>query len=209
MLKSDLTVSPAYEIGHEIGHDIDAIAIGASAGGLQALSAILPIFPAQFSIPIFIVLHLPQNKRSLLVELFAPRCDLTVREPDDKQEITPGIWFAPPGYHLMIESTRAFALSVDEPVNYSRPSVDVLFQSAADVYGRKLLGVILSGANSDGALGAKSIAENGGSILVQDPDEAEADAMPLAAISAVKAITVAPLSRIANLLRDLTVRATP
>jgi two-component system, chemotaxis family, protein-glutamate methylesterase/glutaminase len=205
MLKPDLTASPTYQIGPEI----DAITIGASAGGLQALNAILPIFPAYFAIPIIIVLHVPQTKPSLLVELFTPKCDLTVREPDDKQAVTSGIWFAPPGYHLMIESGRTFALSVDDPVNFSRPSVDVLFQSAADVYGRKLLGVILSGANGDGALGAKSIAEKGGSILAQDPDEAEAEAMPLAAISAVKTITVAPLSRIANLLRDLTVRATP
>jgi two-component system chemotaxis response regulator CheB len=201
MLKLDLTVS--------LPRDIEAIVVGASAGGLQALAAILPVFPAEFRIPIVIVLHVPQNKRSLLVELFSPKCDLTVREPDDKQEVTPGIWFAPPGYHLMIESNRTFALSVDAPVNYSRPSVDVLFQSAADVYGPALLGVVLTGANSDGARGAKAIAEKGGSILVQDPTEAEADAMPLAAISAVKTITVAPLSRIANLFRDLTVRATP
>jgi two-component system chemotaxis response regulator CheB len=205
MLKPDLTVS----ISHEIGHEIDAIVVGASAGGLRALATILPIFPAEFRIPIIVVLHLPQHQPSLLVEIFNPKCDLTVREPDDKQEITPGIWFAPPGYHLMIESNRTFALSVDEPVNYSRPSIDVLFQSAADAYGSRLLGVILTGANDDGARGAKSIAENGGAILVQDPNEAEADAMPLAAISAVKTITVAPLSRIADLFRDLTVRARP
>jgi two-component system chemotaxis response regulator CheB len=204
-------VNPAFTAArtHEIGRGVDAITIGASAGGLHALNVILPIFPADFAIPIIVVLHVPQTKPSLLVELFSPKCNLTVGEPNDKQEVTPGIWFAPPGYHLLIESDRTFALSVDDPVNFSRPSVDVLFQSAADVYGRKLLAVILSGANGDGALGAKSIAEKGGSILVQDPDEAEAEAMPLAAISAVETITVAPLSRIAYLLRDLTVRATP
>jgi two-component system chemotaxis response regulator CheB len=189
--------------------DIDAIVVGASAGGLSALTAFLPVFPADFAIPIFIVLHVPQDRPSLLVEIFSPKCQLQVREPDDKEQITPGIWFAPPGYHLLIESDRTFSLSVDDPVNFSRPSVDVLFQSAADVYGSRLLGVVLTGANADGAVGAKSIAEKGGEILVQEPTEAEADAMPLATISAVNPITVAPLSRIADLFRDLKVRATP
>jgi two-component system, chemotaxis family, protein-glutamate methylesterase/glutaminase len=190
-------------------HDFSAIAIGASAGGIEALSAILPIFPAHFATPVIVVIHLPQGKPSLLVELFAPKCHLAVREPDDKQDVSAGIWFAPPGYHLMIDSDRCFALSVDDPVNYSRPSIDVLFQSAAEVYQGGLLGIILTGANRDGANGAKSIAESNGVVIIQDPAEAEARAMPIAAISAVKSATVAPLSRIANVLRELTVGSAP
>jgi two-component system chemotaxis response regulator CheB len=192
-----------------LNHDLDAIVIGTSAGGIEALNVILPIFFGDFAIPVVVVIHLPQDRPSLLTELFAPKCRLTVREPDDKQSVSAGIWFAPPGYHLMIDSDRCFALSVDDPVNYSRPSIDVLFQSAADVYERKLLGIVLTGANSDGAAGAKSIAQAGGSVIVQDPDEAEASRMPLAAISAVPTLTVAPLSRIAGMLRELTVGVGP
>jgi two-component system chemotaxis response regulator CheB len=192
-----------------LNHDLDAIVIGTSAGGIEALNVILPIFSGDFAIPVVVVIHLPQDRPSLLTELFAPKCRLTVREPDDKQSVSAGIWFAPPGYHLMIDSDRCFALSVDDPVNYSRPSIDVLFQSAADVYERKLLGIVLTGANSDGAAGAKSIAQAGGSVIVQDPDEAEASRMPLAAISAVPTLTVAPLSRIAGMLRELTVGVGP
>jgi two-component system chemotaxis response regulator CheB len=189
--------------------NISAIAIGASAGGIEALNVLLPIFPVDFAPPVLVVIHLPPDRPSLLVELFTPKCALPVREPDDKQEVTSGIWFAPPGYHLMIESDRSFALSVDDPVNYSRPSIDVLFQSAAEVYGAGLLGVVLTGANSDGAKGAKTISENRGTVIVQDPKEAEASAMPSAAISAVASATVAPLSRIADTLRELTVGVAP
>jgi two-component system chemotaxis response regulator CheB len=197
------------DLAHLSSRKFEAIAIGASAGGIEALSAILPAFPADFAIPVFVVVHLPQHQPSLLVEIFTSRCALVVREPDDKQEVSAGIWFASPGYHLMIDSDRCFALSVDEPVNYSRPSIDVLFQTAAEVYARRLLGIVLTGANNDGANGAKEIAENGGAVLVQDPDEAEANMMPSAAISAVSTATVAPLSRIADVLRGLTVGATP
>lgn len=184
---------------------IDAIVIGTSAGGIEALNVILPIFPGDFAIPVVVVIHLPADRPSLLVELFSPKCALRVREPDDKENVSPGIWFAPPAYHLMIDADRCFALSVDDPVNYSRPSIDVLFQSAADVYERRLLGIVLTGANSDGAAGAKSIAQGGGSVIVQDPDEAEASMMPRATIAAVPVLTVAPLSRIADTLRELTV----
>ncbi|MEO7110458.1 MAG: chemotaxis protein CheB [Polyangiaceae bacterium] len=189
--------------------NIEAIAIGASAGGIEALSVLLPVFPGDFAIPVFVVIHLPQDRPSLLVELFTSKCALRVREPDDKQDVSAGIWFASPGYHLMIDSDRRFALSVDEPVNYSRPSIDVLFQTAAEVYGRGLLGIVLTGANNDGAAGAKAIADNGGAIIVQDPDEAQAPTMPSAAISAVGSAIAAPLSRIANLLQHLKVGVTP
>jgi len=194
----DLTVSDLREVS--------AIVMGTSAGGLQALSAILPVFPAYTPFPVLVVIHIPQDKKSLLVELFSPKCALQVREPDDKQEISPGIWFAPPGYHLLVEQDRTFALSVDDPVNYSRPSIDVLFQSAAEVYGKNLLGIVLTGASRDGANGSRSIVEQGGIVMVQDPKEAESSTMPLAALEATNAQCVAPLSRIADLLRDLTVR---
>ncbi|MEO8874171.1 MAG: chemotaxis protein CheB [Polyangiaceae bacterium] len=197
MLTCDLTV---YDL-----RNTSAIVIGASAGGLHALDALLPAFPANTKLPVIIVLHIPASKPSLLVEIFTPKCNLKVREPDDKQEIGPGIWFAPPGYHLLVERDKTFALSVDDPVNYSRPSIDVLFQSASDVFGNELLGIVLSGANSDGAAGSRIVRENGGILMVQDPNEAEAEAMPRAAIEATNVQCVAPLSRIADLLRDLTV----
>ena len=200
MLSSDLTQLSSRRFR--------AIAIGASSGGIEALTALLPVFTDDFPIPVFVVIHLPQDRPSLLVELFARKCALVVREAYDKQEVSAGIWFASPGYHLMIDSNRCFALSVDDPVNYSRPSVDVLFQTAAEVYGRGLLGIVLTGANNDGANGAKAIAENGGAVLAQDPAEAEANMMPSAALSAVATAIAAPLSRIADVLRGLTVGAT-
>ena len=123
---------------------IDAVVIGASAGGVEALSALLPAVPADSRAPVFVVLHLPREKRSLLEEVFRARCQAAVHEASDKDPIEPGtVYFAPPDYHLLIERGPSLALSADGPVNFSRPSVDVLFESAADVYKNRLLGVIL------------------------------------------------------------------
>lgn len=165
------------------GFDVDAIVVGGSAGAIEVLSGLLSGLPATFKLPVIVVVHLPPRRASLLPELFANKCALAVREPQDKQPVTAGIWFAPPDYHLLVESGRTFALSIDEPVKYCRPSIDVLFESAARVYARRLLGVILTGANDDGASGARTISDCGGIVVVQDPLTADSKAMPQAAIA--------------------------
>jgi two-component system chemotaxis response regulator CheB len=161
---------------------VEAVVIGGSAGALDVLGQVLPSLPATLAVPVIVVLHLPPRRASLLPELFGPRCALPVREPHDKQPIEPGIWFAPPDYHLMVEADRSFALSIDEPVRFSRPSIDVLFESAAQAYGPRLMGVVLSGANEDGALGGAAIRRLGGFLVVQDPETAQSSEMPQAAL---------------------------
>ncbi|GGD85173.1 chemotaxis protein CheB [Caballeronia grimmiae] len=167
---------------------IDAIVIGASAGGVEALNLLLPALPREFALPVLIVVHVRQGQPSLLPGLFAERCSIPVQEPFDKDVIAPGvIYFAPPGYHMMVEAEDgappAIALSVDPPVRFSRPSVDVLFESAAHAYGERLLGIVLSGANDDGGRGARAIRDAGGACWAQDPDTASAPSMPQAAIA--------------------------
>ena len=128
---------------------IDGIVIGGSAGALEALDSLLPALPARFPAAVFVVLHLPRERPSMLAEVYAAKCALPVEEAEDKTRVRPGmVYFAPPDYHLLIEQGRCLALSVDEPVNLSRPSIDVLFESAADVYGPSLMGIILSGASA-------------------------------------------------------------
>jgi two-component system chemotaxis response regulator CheB len=166
-----------------------AIVIGASAGGVEALSHLLPLLPPTFALPVLVVVHVRQGQPSLLPTLFATRCTLAIEEPFDKDVILPGtVYFAPPGYHMLVESedgaAPSIALSVDPPVRFSRPSVDVLFESAAHAYHERLLGIVLSGANDDGAIGARAIREAGGACWAQDPKTAAAPAMPLAAIAA-------------------------
>lgn len=163
---------------------VQAIVIGASAGAIQALSRILPALPADYPIPVLVVVHVPPDGSDIAL-LFEGRCAVTVREPDDKEPILPGcVYFAPSDYHLLVAEDRTVSLSVDEPVLYSRPSIDVLFESAAEVFGPALVGVILTGANEDGAHGLRAIAEAGGHALVESPGEAFAPAMPAAAIAA-------------------------
>ncbi len=183
---------------------IDAIVVGASAGAVEALKVLLPAFPADLDIPVIVVVHLTPRHASLLADIFAPRCALPVAEPDDKQAVTPGIWFAPPDYHLLVEPDRTFSLSVEAPVRWSRPSIDVLFQSASDVYGASLAAVILTGANDDGAAGAATVRGAGGVVLVQTPSEAEVDSMPLAAMAVATPQFVGTLAEIAEALRSLT-----
>ncbi|MDE0947383.1 MAG: chemotaxis protein CheB [Sphingobium sp.] len=162
-----------------------AIVIGASAGGVQALSLILTALPPHFASPILIVLHVPQRNENPLVDLLRARCLLDVKEAEDKETLRPGtVYFAPPGYHLLLEKTMAIALSSDEPVNYSRPAIDVLFETAADALGQDVTAIILTGANHDGAQGLRAIGAAGGTVIVQDPATAEMPTMPLAALEA-------------------------
>ncbi|HWM71601.1 MAG TPA: chemotaxis protein CheB [Steroidobacteraceae bacterium] len=183
---------------------IEAIVIGASAGGVEALSVILPLLPATFRPSLLIVLHLPRERPSLLVEIYEKRCALPIREADDKEPVEPGtVYFAPPDYHMLVEKNRQIALSTDEPVHFSRPSVDVLFESAADVYGDRLLGVILTGANEDGAAGLHAIHRAGGVTVVQQPDSAKAPLMVVSALQRNPADFVLSLPEIAQLLCGL------
>ncbi len=186
------------------GASAQAIVIGASAGALEALSVILPTLPATFSLPIMIVVHVPPDKRSILAELFRQKCRIQVREAEDKEPVKGGtVYFAPPDYHLSVEDDKRLSLSNEEPVLFSRPSIDVLFESAADAYGPGLIAVVLTGANHDGARGAKAVADAGGTTIVQRADEAFAPAMPEAAIAASPHAQVLSLAEIAEYLRKV------
>lgn len=163
---------------------IRAVVIGSSAGAIGALGALIPALPASLGVPVLVVVHLPARQPSFLCDIFAPISALPVREATDKDELRGGgLWFAPPDYHLLVESSSSLALSVDEPVNYSRPSIDVLFESAARVFGEGLLAVVLTGANNDGAAGAEVVRHRGGVVAVQSPESAEIAVMPEAAIA--------------------------
>ncbi|TJZ72028.1 chemotaxis protein CheB [Chitiniphilus eburneus] len=186
-------------------HRLQALVIGASAGGIDALMHVLPALPADCPIPVVVVVHLPENQPSLLPEVFGPRVDLEVKEADEKEPVEPGtIYFAPPGYHLLIERDRTFSLSVEAPVHYSRPAIDILFETAAAAYGPTLAAMLLTGANEDGAAGLAHVARLGGTVLIQDPDEARIATMPLAGLRAVgDQATVLPLASLALMLRAL------
>lgn len=184
--------------------DYEAVVIGVSAGGLAALDRILPALRSDFCLPILIVQHIGADSDSYLPTHFDIRCPMKVKEAEDKERIQRGkIYFAPPNYHLMVEPDRCIALSIDEKVNYSRPSIDVLFETAAVTYRQKLIGVVLTGANQDGARGLARIKQYGGLTIVQDPDSAEVDTMPRAAMEATDVDRVLPLQDIAPLLNKL------
>ena len=193
---------------------LEALVIGASAGGVEALLKLLPAFDAAAAVAVIVVLHLPRGQPSSLVEIFAPRCALPVREAEDKAPVTRGVvYVAPPDYHLLVDEDRdgfpCLALSADDPVNYSRPSIDVLFESAADVYGPRLGGVVLTGANADGAVGLAAVKRAGGATIVQAPGSALVPAMPVAALARVAPDYTTDLDGIAALLRALPSAATP
>jgi len=162
---------------------IEAIAIGGSAGAVEALNTLLPALRAGLPMPVFVVLHLPRDGPSLLPQIFQHLCRLRTAEAEHGEPIEPGtVYFAPPDYHLLVDRGPQIALSVDEPVHFSRPSIDVLFESAADLYGPGLLGIVLTGASKDGAQGLSAIARAGGTTIVQHPESAAVDTLPLAAL---------------------------
>lgn len=183
---------------------IEAIVIGGSAGALDVLMAILPQLPAQFAIPIALVLHVPPAKPSYLTQLLGAKCRLAVKEAEDKEALAPKtVYLASPNYHLLIERRRCFSLSVDDPVHFSRPAIDVLFESAADAYGASLAGLLLTGANEDGARGLERISLVGGTTLVQEPETAFARTMPEAALRRMRPTQVLPVSELAAALLRL------
>lgn len=183
------------------GRAIEAAVIGASAGGIDALLTLLPALPADLRQAVICILHMPPDRESRLAELFGERLPQPVREAADKEPIVPGtIYFAPPGYHLLVEQDRSFSLSCEPPVHFARPAIDVLMESAADAYGPALAGILLTGANQDGADGMARIRACGGLAIVQDPDDAQVPAMPMHAIRRCAPHLVLPLARIAALL---------
>jgi two-component system chemotaxis response regulator CheB len=183
---------------------IEAIVVGASAGGVEALLRVFSEFAAGFCLPVIVVLHLPDERRSQLAEVFARRVALPVKEAEDKQTIVPGtLYFAAPGYHLSVEQDRSLSLSLEARVHHSRPAIDYLFESAADAYGPGLAAVLLTGANQDGAAGLAQVKRLGGLTIVQDPKEAQVSIMPQAALALHRPDYILPLHGISRLLVEL------
>jgi len=182
---------------------IDLVAIGASWGGLMAIERVLEALPSDFPAAVVIAQHRQAGPDGRLIELLAAHCALQVAEAEDKQALVAGrVLVAPADYHLLVEPGEV-ALSVDERVHFSRPSIDVLLHSAADAYGERAAGVVLTGANADGAAGLARIAARGGTAIVQDPETAERREMPAAALATTPAAHVLALGEIGTLLVDL------
>ena len=181
----------------------DVVVVGASWGGMRAIGVLLSGLPTRFGAAVVIAQHRGVTSTGGLAHVLQRESRLPVKDADDKEPIRPGsVFLAPADYHLLVEP-RAFALSIDERVQFSRPSIDVLFESAADAYGRRAVGVLLTGSNDDGTDGLRAIQRRGGLTIAQDPATAEAPAMPAAAISAGAADKVLPLTAIAPLLVEL------
>ncbi|HEV7775239.1 MAG TPA: chemotaxis protein CheB [Luteibacter sp.] len=188
--------------GNDLPHQFGAVVIGASAGGVQALRVLLASLPRGFKPPVFIVQHISSDRPSTLPELFGNVCALPVLEAEDKQPIRSGtVVFAPPDYHLLVESRETLALSIDEPVKFSRPSIDVLFESAAAVFDEELLAILLTGASSDGSEGMALVRRAGGKAWVQCPSEAVASTMPESALALAGADAVLRLQDMCDRLQ--------
>jgi len=186
-----------------------AVVIGASTGGVTALKRLLGALPADFPLPILVVTHITPDADDGLAVLLDSHCAIRVKEADEQEIILPGtVYLAPANYHLLVERDSTLAFSIDPPVNYARPSVDVLFESAAEVYGATLIGIILTGAGNDGCNGLLKIKTSGGLAIIQDPADAEMDSMPKSALRLLDADHVVPLKEIQDLLKRL-VRGKP
>ncbi|MCK3685251.1 chemotaxis protein CheB [Maribellus sp. YY47] len=156
-----------------------AIVIGTSHGGLEALKTILPELKKDFPIPVVVVLHIGEHSNDFFIRHLNEDCELEVKEAEANEPVLPGyIYFAPPGYHLQIEDNSCFSLSTEKKLNFSRPSIDVLFETAAWAYKNQLIGIILTGANSDGANGLRIIKQMGGKTIIQNPCHAISPTMP-------------------------------
>ncbi len=185
----------------------ELVVIGTSWGGLHALRRVLEGLPAAFDLPVVVVQHRHRDSDHLLVQLLQDHTSLKVHEIEDKTELEAGgVYVAPAEYHVLVEVGH-LALSTEEPVRYSRPSIDVTFESAADAYGARTVGVIMTGANDDGARGLKRIADRGGATIVQDPATAESAVMPAAALKLVPDARVAKVEEIGALIATLNARA--
>jgi two-component system, chemotaxis family, protein-glutamate methylesterase/glutaminase len=182
------------------------VVIGMSAGGSEPLLEILSALPGDYPLPLVVVQHLHPHQEGPAILYRAPNCALRLKEAVDKEAMQPGVvYFAPPNYHLLVEDNGTFSLNVDPKVNFTRPAIDVLFESAADAFGPHLIGVVLSGANGDGAAGLRTIRQHGGLGLVQDPLTAQVDLMPRLAIQAAFPDFILPPTAIGRLLLKLAV----
>jgi two-component system, chemotaxis family, protein-glutamate methylesterase/glutaminase len=182
----------------------ELIVVGTSLGGLNALSALLGALPQNLRVPVVIVQHRGAGVGGGLARLLADRSRLAVVDAEDKMPLEPcHAYLAPPDYHLMIEARGLMALSTDAPVRSARPSIDVLFESAAHVYGPAVIGVVLTGASADGADGLRCIKQRGGVVVVEDPATAECATMPSAALAATPVASVLPISRMGQYLSAL------
>jgi two-component system, chemotaxis family, protein-glutamate methylesterase/glutaminase len=192
-----------------LGAEFEIVVVGTSTGGLKALQTLLSGVPAVFPLPIVIAQHRGQGSESGLCEFLSQWSSVPVVEPEDKEPLRRGhAYLAPRDYHLLIEN-QSFALSTDPPVGFARPSIDLLFESAADEYQERAIGVILTGANRDGARGLAAIKSRGGLTLVEDPVSAACRELPEAAIAQTKPDWILPLEEIAPRLRQLSESATP
>lgn len=181
-----------------------AIVIGVSSGGLNVLKKLLPALPADFCLPIIIVQHVGAHSENYWIDVLNTMTKLNVKEADEKEIISKGnVYIAPANYHLLVEKDHTLSLSNEQKVNFARPSIDVLFESAAEAYKDKLIGIILTGSNSDGTNGLKKIKEHGGLAIVQDPHSAESPFMPSSAIAAVSPDFIFSIEKIINLLTEL------
>ncbi|WP_040262937.1 chemotaxis protein CheB [Pseudomonas massiliensis] len=182
----------------------EAVVLGASAGGVEALLTVFGYLPQGFGLPLIAVLHLPERRPSELSLVLERRLGRPVREAQDKAGIERGIiYVASPSYHLSIEQDLSFSLSQEPPVNFSRPSIDLLFESAADAYGPRLTGVLMTGASQDGAAGLLAIQRAGGCTLVQDPREARVATMPESALALMQPDHILTLHGIGEYIADL------
>jgi two-component system chemotaxis response regulator CheB len=184
-----------------MSRQFDLIVIGGSAGAIEVLAQVLARLTTRFTPAVAIVIHLPPEGPNVLHEIFVGAASPPMKQAEDKEPIRPGtIYFAPPDYHLLVETGRTFALSQDERVHFSRPAIDVLFESAAEAYGERLMGIILSGANADGAAGLRAVASAGGMTVVQALESADMIAMPAAAIEAAPDSIEVNVSALAEIL---------
>jgi two-component system, chemotaxis family, protein-glutamate methylesterase/glutaminase len=193
-----------HEVPEGFSFDAGLVAIGASAGGIDALLLLFQDLEPPLAAPVVVVLHLPHDRESRLVDVFSTRLRIPVAEAQPHASLQRGVlYFAPPGYHLLVEADLSFSLSCEPPVHFSRPSIDVLFESCAEACGDRLLGIVLTGANEDGALGLARIRELGGLAAVQDPAEAGHRTMPEAAIRLAGPDFVLPLAGLRGLLHTV------
>jgi two-component system chemotaxis response regulator CheB len=181
-----------------------AVVMGVSTGGVMALKLVLGALPQYFPIPILVVTHIKPDSDDGLAVLLDSLCSIKVKEADEQETMVSGTaYLAPANYHLLVERNFSLALSIDPAVNFARPSVDVLFESAANAFGPALIGIIMTGAGFDGSKGLLKIKENGGLVIVQDPADAEMDSMPKSALQLLKADHIVKLNEIPELLMKL------
>ncbi|MES2264513.1 MAG: chemotaxis protein CheB [Pseudomonadota bacterium] len=198
-----MTAAPLWQVALQ-GRAIEAAVIGASAGGVAALLDILPGLSSASRLPVVVVLHLMSGRQSQLAEVFSQRLPVPVREAQDKDSLVPGtVYFAPANYHLSVENDGTLSLSCEPPRHFARPAIDFAMESAADAYGPALAGILLTGANEDGAAGMAAIGRAGGLTVVQEPSEAQVAVMPAAAIRLRAPDLILPLRDIRSLLAML------